>query len=87
MKISVITVSYNSERTIADTLRSVATQDHVDMEHIVIDGASTDATLDIVRRDGLHVARVVSERPRHLRRDEQGFGFGNWRGCRFLEFG
>lgn len=61
MKITVITVAYNSAATIADTLRSVAAQQHPDIEHIVIDGASRDSTLDIVRREGAHVARVVSE--------------------------
>ena len=61
MKISVITVAYNSAVTIADTLRSVATQQHPEIEHIVIDGASKDATLDIVRRDGAHISQVVSE--------------------------
>ncbi len=66
MKITIITVAYNSAATIADTLRSVAAQAHPDIEHIVVDGASTDATLDIVRREGAHLARVVSERDRGI---------------------
>lgn len=66
MKISVITVTYNSAATLADTLRSVACQDHPEVEHIIIDGASTDGTLDLVRREGAHVARVVSERDRGI---------------------
>jgi glycosyltransferase len=61
MKISLITVSYNSAATIADTLRSVAAQSHPDVEHIVVDGGSRDDTLAIVRACGAHVARVVSE--------------------------
>jgi glycosyltransferase len=61
MKISIITVAYNSAATIADTLASVASQTHPDIEHIVIDGASRDATLEVVRAHGAHVARVVSE--------------------------
>jgi len=50
--ISVVTVCRNAEQTIEETLRSVAQQEGVDglVEHIVIDGASTDGTLDIVRR-------------------------------------
>ena len=48
MKISVITVCYNSEDTIADTLRSVACQNHSDIEHLVIDGSSSDNTVRIV---------------------------------------
>lgn len=62
MKITVITVAYNSAATIADTLRSVAAQDYKDLEHIVIDGASTDSTLEIIREEGGHVAKLVSER-------------------------
>jgi glycosyltransferase len=66
MKVSVITVCYNSAATIADTLRSVASQSHADIEHIVVDGASSDSTLQIVRDAGPHVARVVSERDRGI---------------------
>lgn len=61
MKITIITVAFNAARTIADTLDSVASQTHPDIEHIVVDGASTDDTLDIVGRHGKHVARLVSE--------------------------
>jgi glycosyltransferase len=61
LKITIITVAYNSAATIADTLRSVAAQTHPDIEHIVIDGASTDATLERVRAHGAHVSRLVSE--------------------------
>ena len=61
MKISIITVAYNSAATISDTLRSVASQSHRDIEHIVIDGASTDNTLDVVRAHGPHLTRLVSE--------------------------
>ncbi len=62
MLISVVTVCFNSAQTIADTLRSVATQTHPDLEHIVIDGASKDDTLQIVRTLAGRVAHVVSER-------------------------
>jgi len=50
MKISIITVTYNAEATIERTLQSVAQQTHSDIEHIIIDGASTDHTIEIVRR-------------------------------------
>jgi len=50
MKISVITVCYNSAATIADALASVRDQDHRDVEHIVIDGGSSDGTVDEIRR-------------------------------------
>ncbi|MBR0164454.1 MAG: glycosyltransferase [Lachnospiraceae bacterium] len=46
---SIITVCYNSEKTIRDTLESVAAQTVRDFEYLIIDGGSSDATLDIVR--------------------------------------
>ncbi|MDP3584899.1 MAG: glycosyltransferase family 2 protein [Thiobacillus sp.] len=61
MKVSVITVCFNAVNTIADTLESVATQTHPGIEHIVVDGASTDGTLDVIKRHGKRVARLVSE--------------------------
>lgn len=48
MKISVITVCYNTAETIADTVRSVVSQKHPDIEHMVIDGWSTDETVQVV---------------------------------------
>lgn len=66
MKISVITVSRNNAGTIGDTLRSVAAQRHPAIEHLVIDGASTDGTLDVVRRVGRHVTHLVSEPDRGI---------------------
>ena len=50
MKVSLITVSYNSARTIRDTLVSVQKQTYKDIEHIVVDGNSTDATIEIVKQ-------------------------------------
>ena len=50
MKISVLTVCRNAEHTIAHTLDSFVAQDHRDKEMLVIDGASTDGTADVVRR-------------------------------------
>lgn len=61
MKISVITVCFDSALTIADTLDSVARQTHPDVEHIVVDGASRDRTLEIVRAHPSAPARVLSE--------------------------
>ena len=49
MKISVVTPSFNSVRTIRATLESVAKQDYADVEHIVADGGSTDGTLEILK--------------------------------------
>ena len=50
MKISIITVTYNSASTLAGTMESVLSQTHSDWEHIIVDGASTDGTMDVVRR-------------------------------------
>ena len=61
MKISVITVTRNSAKTLIDTLRSVALQHHPDVEHIVVDGASEDNTAEIVRLHGQHVAHLICE--------------------------
>ena len=61
MKISIVTVCYNSAATIADTLRSVAAQTHPEVEHIVVDGGSTDDTLEIIARHRDRIAQLVSE--------------------------
>ena len=50
MKVSLITAARNAERTIAATLESALSQKDVDLEYIVVDGASTDGTPDLVRR-------------------------------------
>lgn len=61
MKISIVTVSYNSAATIQRTLHSICSQTYRDCEHIVIDGGSEDDTLKIVQRDGKHLALIISE--------------------------
>lgn len=65
MRISVITATWNSAATVRDTLQSVASQDHGDVEHIIMDGGSRDTTLDIVRAFP-HVAQVVSEKDKGI---------------------
>jgi len=50
MKFSIITVTYNSEKHLDDTLRSVREQSFRDYEHIIWDGGSTDRTLEIVAK-------------------------------------
>ena len=49
MKISIITSTYNSEKTVKDTLDSILCQTYKDIEVLIIDGKSKDKTLDIVR--------------------------------------
>jgi glycosyltransferase len=64
MKISVVTASYNSAATIGFSIESFLAQDHPDKEMLVIDGASSDATLKIVESFGSDAIRVFSERDR-----------------------
>jgi glycosyltransferase involved in cell wall biosynthesis len=61
MKVSIITAVYNGEKSIVSTLESVAEQDHADIEHIIVDGGSSDATLQKVKAHGRRVARIISE--------------------------
>jgi glycosyltransferase involved in cell wall biosynthesis len=62
MKVSIVTVCYNSERTIEDTLLSIHAQDYVNIEHIVVDGGSTDGTLDIINRYKDKISILISEK-------------------------
>lgn len=50
MKISIITVSYNSASTITKTIESILSQSHTDLEYIIVDGASKDGTIDIIKK-------------------------------------
>lgn len=59
MKVSIITACYNSVRTIADSLKSVASQTYPDIEHVIVDGGSTDGTLDVLLAHGERVAKIV----------------------------
>jgi len=61
MKVSVITVVFNGEHTIGDALKSVASQRYSDIEHIVIDGASTDGTLEVIKANADRVTTLLSE--------------------------
>jgi glycosyltransferase involved in cell wall biosynthesis len=60
-KISIITVCYNSAKTIAETIQSVLSQDYPNIEYIVVDGVSTDGTQDIVKSYGSKISKFVSE--------------------------
>lgn len=61
MKVSIITVAYNSADTIEDCMASVLSQDYPNIEYLVIDGKSTDETLEIVQRYQDSIQKVVSE--------------------------
>ena len=60
MKISIITVCFNSVDTLRATLESVTAQRGADFEHIVVDGGSTDGTLDILRHWQGHPVRLLN---------------------------
>jgi glycosyltransferase involved in cell wall biosynthesis len=61
LKISIITVSYNSAATIRDTIESVLSQGYKDIEYIVVDGASKDSTMTIVNEYSDRISKIVSE--------------------------
>jgi glycosyltransferase involved in cell wall biosynthesis len=66
MRITVITVCFNASKTIGEALDSVACQEHPDVEHIVIDGGSTDGTQEQIRLHGRRVTLSISERDRGI---------------------
>lgn len=61
LTISIITVSYNNQETIEDTIRSVKAQTYPWVEHIIVDGASTDNTMAIVNQYKEHIGQILSE--------------------------
>ncbi len=61
MKISIITATYNNEKTIEQTIQSVINQTYQDIEYIVIDGNSSDNTLKIVDKYRKRISHIISE--------------------------
>jgi len=59
--VSIITVCFNAEKHIEETIQSVITQTYPDIEHIIVDGASKDGTLGIIERYRDYLANVISE--------------------------
>ena len=64
LKISIITVSYNSESTILDTIQSVNKQDYSNLEYVIVDGLSNDKTLDIINQN--HKGVLLSEKDKGI---------------------
>ena len=60
-KFSIITVTYNAEKVLEDTIQSVISQTYHHIEYIIVDGASKDGTLSIINRYRPHIHTVVSE--------------------------
>lgn len=65
MKVSIVTTCFNREHTIGKAIRSVMRQSYPDIEHIVIDGASTDRSLQVIEHcHSPRIAALVSEKDR-----------------------
>ena len=62
MKFSIITVVYNNVRCIGGCIKSVLSQSYKDIEYIIVDGSSTDGTMDVVNRYGNEIDMAVSEK-------------------------
>jgi glycosyltransferase len=75
MKVSVITICYNSEKSISDTIKSVLSQTHQDLEYIIVDGNSQDDTVNIIRSFASKIDKWISE-PDHGLYDALNKGIG-----------
>jgi glycosyltransferase involved in cell wall biosynthesis len=65
-KISIITVCFNAEKTIEETIKSVLSQTYKNIEYIIVDGKSTDSTLKIVGKYKKKISKIVSEKDKGL---------------------
>ena len=66
MKVSIITVTYNSEKYLSDCIASVRKQTYRNIEHIIVDGKSTDNTLKIIEKNASSIAAWISETDRGM---------------------
>ena len=66
MKISVITICFNSESTIEKTIQSVLKQNYKNFEYIIIDGGSTDNTINIINKYKSKISKFISEKDRGI---------------------
>ena len=60
-RFSIITVTYNAEKALEETIQSIISQTYKDIEYIIVDGGSKDRTLSIIEKYKSHIAKVVSE--------------------------
>ena len=66
MKVSIITVCLNSEDTILDTLNSVLTQNYKNIEHIIVDGGSTDRTIYFLKKYQFKIKKLFLGKNAHF---------------------
>ncbi len=66
MKVTIITVTHNSARYLADCIRSVQQQNYKHIEHIIVDGKSTDGTIGIIKKYEAGIAKWVTETDRGM---------------------
>ena len=67
VKVSIITVCLNSEKTIKRTIESLMKQKYPSIEYIIIDGKSNDETLNIIRSYGSSINKIISEKDKKLK--------------------
>lgn len=60
-KISIITITYNSEKTLEETIKSIASQNYSNLEYIIVDGGSSDKTLEITEKHRDIITKIISE--------------------------
>jgi glycosyltransferase len=66
VRISIITISFNNSKDIRRTIESVLNQNYPDIEYIIVDGGSTDGTLEIISEYGESISHIISEPDRNL---------------------
>ncbi|MFA5930731.1 MAG: glycosyltransferase family 2 protein [archaeon] len=66
LKVSIITVSFNASKTIEETIKSVLFQSYKNIEYIIVDGKSSDNTIEIVDKYKKEIAKVICEKDKGL---------------------
>lgn len=66
LKISIVTVVYNGQQLIERTIKSIVNQTYSNIEYIIIDGASTDNTLDIIKPYSSKITKIISEKDKGI---------------------
>ena len=88
MKLSVITINYNNKEGLKKTIESVVSQIYQDFEYIVVDGGSTDGSIDIIREYDKHIDFWISEPDRGIYNAmNKGIKFSHGEFCLFLNSG